>query len=275
VSEAPIRVIYVAGAGHSGSTLLDVLLASHSRVASVGEIKTVGRPPARRCTCGVRPWSACPFWSEVDDLVRKRVGRSLPELDLGGADPERFARDNRAVFRAVTEVSGRDVVVDSSKSVGRLVALLGVPGLAVLPVHVRRHPAAVAHSHRRKGRSGLRGAWHLRRRTEAVRRALAGREHRVVHYESLVAHPTSALLRVLAPLGLAVEPGQLDWGRHERHNLGGNRMRHGRSTAIRLDREWETALHPLQQRAYAWLGRSRSHAPGWRRASSGRTAPGR
>lgn len=33
-----IRVIYVTGKGHSGSTLLDLILGNHSQIESVGEL---------------------------------------------------------------------------------------------------------------------------------------------------------------------------------------------------------------------------------------------
>jgi len=34
-----IKLIYILGLGHSGSTLLDFILGSHSKFESVGEIK--------------------------------------------------------------------------------------------------------------------------------------------------------------------------------------------------------------------------------------------
>jgi hypothetical protein len=251
---APVTVVYVAGAGHSGTTLLDVLLATHSRVTSVGEVRTLDRRPGVRCTCGARSFARCPFWSKVDERLRALLGRPLPEIELLGLDRARFARDNEALFRAVAEVSGCRVVVDSSKSPRRLDALLATPGLDVLPVHVRRHPAAVAWSHRRKGRSGLRAAWHHRRRGAALRRCLAGRSRVAVDYDELATRPEGVLAAVLAPLGLAVEPGQLDWAGRERHNLGGNRMRRGKRSRIHPDREWQEALSPLERRLFTWVG---------------------
>jgi hypothetical protein len=145
-------------------------------------------------------------------------------------------------------------VVDSSKLPERLAALLATPGLDVHPVHVRRDPAAVAWSHRRKGRSGLRAAWQHRRLQAALRRVLARGPHQRVRYEDLAREPGPVLAGLLTPLGLDLEPGQLDWAGRERHNLGGNRMRRRRSSAIRPDLEWREALSPLERRLYRLVG---------------------
>lgn len=242
----PPTVVYVAGVGHSGSTLLDLLLSSHPAVASVGEAADLRRKPEARCACGAPDRSACAFWQEVERRVRAAVGAPLAQLDVLGEGPA-FAAHNRALFEAVVATSGRPVVVDSSKSARRLRALLATPGLRVSPVHLLRDPAAVAWSQRRKGRSGLRAAWHWRRRTAAVRAALRDHPHVQLHYDALVANPASALARVLAPLGLQSAPDQLDWAGRERHNLGGNRVRFRRDSAIEADRDWQAALGPLSR----------------------------
>jgi hypothetical protein len=38
-----MRVIYIAGAAHSGSTLLDLMLNAHPEIVSVGEVLKLNR----------------------------------------------------------------------------------------------------------------------------------------------------------------------------------------------------------------------------------------
>ena len=38
-----VKVIFIASLSHSGSTLLDLMLNAHPQVASVGELKQLGR----------------------------------------------------------------------------------------------------------------------------------------------------------------------------------------------------------------------------------------
>ena len=50
MNRPPVTIIYIAGIGHSGSTLLDVLLGSHPDICGVGEIGRLflPRPAAPR-----------------------------------------------------------------------------------------------------------------------------------------------------------------------------------------------------------------------------------
>lgn len=65
-----LRVVYVVGSSHSGSTLLAMLANQHPAVASVGEtaikrrIRTEGRTSAQLCSCGAA-LPDCRFWRAV------------------------------------------------------------------------------------------------------------------------------------------------------------------------------------------------------------------
>jgi len=71
--------VYICSAGHSGSTLLDLLLGSHSKVESLGEISHLPKNITlnTKCSCGeaVRD---CNVWS----AVLNNLGHQL-EADLG------------------------------------------------------------------------------------------------------------------------------------------------------------------------------------------------
>ncbi len=75
-----IKVIYILGAGSSGSTLLSLLLGAHSRMVNVGEISHIDRYRALdlNCGCGERV-SKCSFWSKVfstkDTQIRDKDGK--------------------------------------------------------------------------------------------------------------------------------------------------------------------------------------------------------
>ncbi|MCG3128947.1 MAG: hypothetical protein CHACPFDD_03843 [Phycisphaerae bacterium] len=68
-----MRVVYILSPGHSGSTLLGLLLGAHPAVATAGELKFV--PPGYReghtCSCGVR-MEQCDFWRAVAEQLRQR-----------------------------------------------------------------------------------------------------------------------------------------------------------------------------------------------------------
>ena len=66
---SPINLISIVGAGHSGSTLLDLVLGAHPKIWSIGEINNWEQyvnydNDNKVCSCGSPPES-CDFWSPI------------------------------------------------------------------------------------------------------------------------------------------------------------------------------------------------------------------
>lgn len=72
------KYIYICSAGHSGSTLLDMLIGSHSRIASLGEVNQLSKNIAlnTQCSCGDEILS-CRLWSKVIQIVGDQLGMDL------------------------------------------------------------------------------------------------------------------------------------------------------------------------------------------------------
>jgi hypothetical protein len=71
----PVKYVYICSAGHSGSTLLDLLLGSHSQIESLGEIIHLSKNLSlnTQCTCG-EPVRSCPVWKRVVSLLNEQLG---------------------------------------------------------------------------------------------------------------------------------------------------------------------------------------------------------
>jgi hypothetical protein len=181
----------------------------------------------------------------VDDELRRSHDLSIGTLDLHAANEETYRRHNLALFGAVSKVSGRRFVVDSSKKHYRLDRLLRIRDLDVRIVHLVREPGGVVYSHVRKTgdtsvRSGL-GFSYLRGEVRLLR-MLRGRRYQVVHYEDLAADPDAALGQLMCSLGLPFEVTQLDPSKRQHHSVGGNPMRFTTRGPIAPDLEWKTNL---------------------------------
>jgi len=254
-----MRVIYIAGTSHSGSTLLDLMLNAHPAIFASGEVLKLNRQlkikDARRgthapCSCGAPSLWECRFWSAVDRRTRETSGKSLVDLDmLDYRDLDGASAPNEVVFKAVSEVSGKGFVVDSSKLPGRLSYLMRLKDLEIYPVHLVREPKGQINSVVRKHGGFLKHIFRYELIHEQIRRSLRSVPHSVVHYEDLVRDPKSALQSILQPLGLDFDPRQLDWAEAEKHEVAGNHMRFDARSELVLDESWRRSLSPLKQRA--------------------------
>ncbi len=270
-----VSVVYIAGYGRSGSTLLDVLLGGHPRIFGGGELTLLYEAFAEsaRCSCGIE-MPACPFWTEV---VR-RVARRRPGFDVlaagrltrraerifGRSGGRRYGLLWRATIEAVGEVSGKDVIVDSSKVTQdpwrRAPLLSRACGLDVSVLHLVRDPRGVMWSARKgsnrrlergerpRGFDGMASAlagWSLSNASvEWMSRTRGGLRTAIVRYEDLAADPASELARIGSFLGIDLSPVQrsaadrasFDPG----HGVAGNRMRRAGPLSVVPDEEWRS-----------------------------------
>lgn len=241
------KLIYIGGYGHSGSTLLEYLLASSPDVVACGEIASVLRERGRKakCTCG-RMAKDCPVWGPLQKSPSALDGWSHESLALALLD--RTGRNHAAI-------------VDSSKTPWRSIAvpfrLWRQLGKDFVLLHMVRDPRAVSWSAVKKaGRQGTRPLMALRSSAAACGWTVAnlacelfGRwhpDHYVrLRYEDLANSPSEVMQDLFAKLLPAAtwrpeEIGTCD----NRHQLYGNRMR-SRSLSlagIKEDKGWKSDM---------------------------------
>jgi Sulfotransferase family len=252
-----VKVIFIASLSHSGSTLLDLMLNAHPEVASVGELKQLGRfarleKPNRRlrCTCGAESLLTCEFWTRVSVLTKTATGRTIGELNVENYDNQKsFDEDNVALFQAIATVSGKRYVVDSSKHVARLALLIENPALDVFPIFLLRDPKGQICSSQKTSASLVKLIGNYVRTNREIYELVRDRPHSVVRYEQLVRNPEQVLATLMEELGLSFDPRQLEWASEVRHNVGGNGMRRCRSSELKLDEKWRKHFNLLQKLA--------------------------
>jgi hypothetical protein len=249
-----MKVIYIAGTSHSGSTLLDLMLNAHPQIVSVGEVVNLNRQLTyknpkkktyRRCSCGAPSLWACEFWSGVNQRMQQAVGKSLLELNL--LDQGRSSAPDAALFTAIAKVSGKNFIVDSSKLPSRLARLMRSPELEVYPIHLVRNPNGQIYSMARKYGGFLKHIFRYEYVHDQIHRMLVSVPHCVVHYENLVLQPEQTLNSVLAPLGLEFDSRQLSWAEQVKHTVAGNRMRRQQESQLVLDQKWKHSLTRIQK----------------------------
>jgi len=290
--DAVITLVYVAGPSRSGSTLLDLILGQILGVVSTGELRYVwtrGLLANEPCGCG-RTFLECPFWRavgeeafggwhnlnlrEVVELEQEVVRlRHLPWLFASRLRPGfheklvTYATYMERLYLAVAKVSGRSVVVDSSKSPSPMLLLRWMSRVNPRVVHLVRDSRGVAFSWT-KHMLRLPGSDTHMVRYPTVRGALGwvfltlpahlaglvGIPRQLIRYESLLESPREEVERILAFLDLKVDDEALAFLDRRsielgvNHTVSGNPVRFRRGQIpLRLDSEWQTSMRTMDR----------------------------
>lgn len=167
------KVVFVAGAARSGSTLLGEILGAQPRVLDAGEVALFWRDAARgnTCACGV-PLTACELWGGALSDLQSSLGLDPSEYAALAATRAQLARTTRparlrallrdgsvattaekrlieatsALYEAALKRAGADVLVDTSKTLPSLLFHGLTPERPVELIHLVRDARAVAAS---------------------------------------------------------------------------------------------------------------------------------
>jgi hypothetical protein len=245
------RVIFLAGLGRSGTTLLERALGELPGVEALGEVNHLWQRSLmddELCGCG-EPFSRCSYWQAVGDKafggwsnvdveavdqaqsramrLRQIVGLARGQVALAPA-AALIADHHRRVYDAASAVAGASVVVDSSKHPALAYVLRREPAVDLRVVHVVRDSRGVAYSwtkeiERPESRSNESERW-MTRYSPAASALLwlahnsstamlrrLGTRVMLVRYESFVQEPRRTLAAVAQFAGLELDGVALDF----------------------------------------------------------------
>lgn len=282
-----VTVIFIGGAGLSGTTLIERLLGEVDGFFTVGEIVNIWRGEVLDSPCGCgAPVKECQFWTAVFEDVFPAMSRTdaerawklqrsvtrtrhLAQLAFRPLRSSQFqARLSKwqefqsRLYSAIQRVSGCNVIVDASKSPAYGLALKDAPGLDLRVLHLLRDSRAVAYSHwlhalkgHTKDQEGMLMhalLWGVANGGMELLRRQVPRETQV-HYEELVRKPQETLWSLCRALGLEVDALPMFTGERTvelgaNHGVWGKRLRFARgSIDVSLDMRWKTQM-PIHAR---------------------------
>lgn len=249
-----VRIVYVAGSGRSGSTVLGQLLGAVRNWVFCGELRQGFSILAANnlCGCGA-PAQQCDFWRAVVEHAFGRFDRAVLEraadltqrvslhrhslLHLSPLKTSGFVRDTAeyadivaTVYQGIRSIGGGNIIVDSSKIPSYYFVLKQSDKLDTRVAHIVRDSRAVAYSNQRKkydpsntwGRQYLpqQGltltalAWNVK--NAFISLAIAkSHESILLRYEDFVAAPDRALRQVVGLVDPAQSPPLIRGGQVE------------------------------------------------------------
>ena len=258
----PLRVLYIAGWGRSGSTLLDRMLGQVPGFFSVGEARELwqrGCVENRLCGCGAA-FRECPFWNQVGDqgfggwdrvdahqMVRLRSALdrpwTVPFLIRPGirpameADLQTYVGNLDKLYRAIASASGARTIIDSSKIPSYALVLRRMPATDIRAVHLVRDSRGVVFSWRKRvvrpdssskadymGRYDVASASARYVAYNGLTQALrlVGIPYLLLRYEDVIAAPRPSLERILSFAGSQIAGDALSFLHNGSVNLGTN-----------------------------------------------------
>lgn len=187
----------------------------------------------------------------------------------GWAALNAYVQVTARLYRAIADVTGARVLVDSSKRPARAALLHLLPGVEAYFLHLVRDPRAVAYSWQRRSAqpdSGERAEliphgpvdstihWLARNiAAEGVRRHAAEGHSLLLRYEDLVSQPRKALGEIVAMVGekdipLPLVDGDKAVRLRPNHTVSGNPSRFATGVVkLRCDEEWVARIDDKDQ----------------------------
>ncbi|MGD8307366.1 MAG: hypothetical protein PVF17_11985 [Ignavibacteria bacterium] len=169
-----IRIVYLTGFWFSGATILGRSLKSSEEAIYVGEIRdfwTKGLKKNDKCSCGER-FESCSFWTEVKKEYLSsfpsenidKISKDLNELEktsnyfklrkfIKKRDDDHLQQlldtyilHTEKLYESISKISGKNIIVDSSRLPGRLLALSLSLKTDIYPIYMIRDPRGVVNS---------------------------------------------------------------------------------------------------------------------------------
>jgi len=240
-----MKIVYITGLGHSGSTILDMVLGCHPEMTGLGEIAQLikatqseledkqSRYNTLLCSCGERI-NNCGFWKAAKQVLAENSGLSKVE------------KYQKIIHHFQSLYGDRMVLVDSSKIVNEcLVELNRAHDLKI--IFLARDFRSWCYSRNRKlgknililGYQWARwtwGVWHFLKRNNLSYKQLG--------YEELALYPDVMLKEVCDFIGVEYDPCMLSPENTKSHIVEGNTARGDseKRQRIRYDARWMTSL---------------------------------
>jgi len=258
----PIKVnlIYLLGAGRSGTTLLATLLNNHEQIETLGEMHQFYEflEEGKTCSCGDKLQN-CLVWENIEtkqsseeiSVRRKLLEKAekhgqTPKLLLTKNVNKKYLQIQEELFSQIQQQRKSEWFLDSSKYITRYLLLKKSKKLNLKGIYVVRDPRGVVYSFQKKvqtSKTPLSALLYYNLINffgEIVYRLDKDKEVLKIRYEDLVEKPEATLAKIYAHIfEEKINNEDLPDYFKMPHIIGGNRMKAKKKIKIKSDEKWK------------------------------------
>lgn len=251
------NLIYLLGAGRSGTTLLTAILNNHDDIEALGEMHQFFEfiENHKNCSCGIKLRN-CKEWNLSDQFLNnlsssnKEVTEkeerhfNILKLLFSKSYNKRYLNMQEQTFSEIHLKKERKWYVDSSKYIARYLLLKKSKQLNLKGIYLVRDPRGVVHSFNKKvqtSKAPLSALLYyniINLLAEIVRR----KDNTIlkIRYEDLVEKPELTLSQIYSYIfEQTIEIKHLPDYIKMPHIIGGNRMKTKKKIKIKPDKKWK------------------------------------
>nr|WP_298792855.1 sulfotransferase [uncultured Allomuricauda sp.] len=266
-----MNIIYLLGAGRSGTTLLATVLNANKNIVTVGEMHQFGDylVEDKKCSCGEH-LEKCSFWGSImrelenvqqelrslnTRINKKENHRNIPYLLFKKKPDSEYLSVQEKIFEKTHKQCTETYLLDSSKYVARYLLLSRSSKLKVKGLYVTRDVRGVVNSFSKNVQTTKKPVatilYYLLINFFAQIVAWSDKRVLKVRYEDFVEDPLSQLSRIQLHI-FGEEDKQLTLSEEIKmpHIIGGNRMKHNKKINIYPDYKWKKSLNRKKQVLY-------------------------
>jgi hypothetical protein len=272
-----VKLIYIMGAGRSGTTALATFLGTNNDIQVLGEMHQLFEHIHELipCSCG-KTLKKCDYWSkvlehlpqkefiEVNDL--KNICQSVEKHTmiihhlLNGNNfkkAKQYLPFLENIFTSCNQVNGKPVLLDSSKYISRALALRNIENIDLKVIYMVRDSRGVVNSFSKQVQTS-RGTissilYYLIVNLAAQIVCWTGLRGKYikVRYEDMMEHPDDFFKKLEKFLGsdlkktceLVASRGDFKTG----HLIGGNRLKKNKTIKFKADVKWNLSQSRMKQ----------------------------
>ncbi|MBX2828865.1 MAG: hypothetical protein KTR22_11935 [Flavobacteriaceae bacterium] len=265
-----MKIVYIAGDGRSGSTLLESILTNADNTVGIGEGYRFWKryyEGDTQCGCSkmitecelwpyvhhelvskIEGYDASDFWRRIQFLLQFKNARRIPQV-LKEEDWQPFAETVKLFYQSIADRSQKEVLIDSSKSIGWLQVLLALDFCEVTVLHLERKLPAVANSWKKKVKlpeyptknvyMPVKGNWEITKNWLKIKYFMRRFRHQTsytfIPYESFIYQPEAWKDPLELWCGSKIDLEKLTIPFN--HAIGGNPMRSNTNGALKIRKE--------------------------------------